>query len=463
MGKKRVSEQRTLKLRNQQIFLGLPYYMLDDVFQTANINKSRQLNKFSLLMCPVWALTLSLVLNHSISLVEEAHLWTEINSKVEAFLTDFERDIVDSQIMVLHEMKNAGIDITETNTKKTQNNNNSLQISLSPKRLDFETFTQEAQLHNAIVFMAFQNHDSRNDIFTSYLNHKEIVNTGHITQKLKTDFSNFQGVGNLLTHKITRKEITQLLKKVQPEDYFEYFRRLVSPMSKSIHVSSQNESSDYYDTTLNKSADLSIYLRALRDGWNLIPSNTLSDKHKNIDLSKSTSNLTLEMNFKTKNFTIQLSPNGRDCVDCMSQPRWAEVIISLIRIKNKTKMLTSSFIVNLRSKDLDKDTKMILTSPSQAVLKSMAMFGIDKKIEQIAETINFKEFAILKVYLSIKNGLLIVKEMKGALDNMTSYSTLVQQVALADPLITTSGILLKSIELACDTDIDDFYKKHSIN
>merc|ERR1712217_374092 len=177
--KKRVSEQRTLKLRNQQIFLGLPYYMLDDVFQTANINKSRQLNKSSLPMCPVWALTLSLVLNHSISLIEEAHLWTEINSKVEAFLTDFERDTVDSQIMVLHEMKNAGIDITETN------NNNSLQISLSPKRLDFEIFTQEAQLHNAIVFMAFQNYDSRNDIFTSYLNHREIVNTGHITQKLK--------------------------------------------------------------------------------------------------------------------------------------------------------------------------------------------------------------------------------------------------------------------------------------
>merc|ERR1712061_167227 len=135
-------------------------------------------------------------------------------------------------------------------------------------------------------------------------------------------------------------------------------------------------------------------------------------------------------------------------------------------------MLTPSFIVNLRLKvstisklnyDLDKDTKMILTPPPQAVLKSMAMFGIDKKIEQIAETINFKEIAILKVYFSIKNGLLVVKEMQGALDNMTTYSTLVQQVALADPLITTSGILLKSIELACDTDIDDFYKKHSIN
>merc|ERR1712099_209194 len=107
---------------------------------------------------------------------------------------------------------------------------------------------------------------------------------------------------------------------------------------------------DYYDTTLNKSADLSIYLRALRDGWSLIPSNTLSDKHNSIDLSKSTSDLTLEMNFKTKNLTIHLSPNGRDCVDCMSQPRWTEVIISLIRIKNKTKMLTPSLIVNLRPK-----------------------------------------------------------------------------------------------------------------
>merc|ERR1712113_1335983 len=174
---------------------------------------------------------------------------------------------------------------------------------------------------------------------------------------------------------------------------------------------------------------------------------------------------------KTKNITIHLSPNGRDCVDCMSQPRWTEVIISLIRIKNKTKMLTPSLIVNLRPKistiseldyELDKDTKMILTPPPQAVLKSMAMFGIDKRIEQIAETITFKEFAILKVYFSIKNGLLVVKEMKGALDNMTSYSTLVQQVALADPLITTSGILLKSIELACDIDIDDFYKKHIV-
>merc|ERR1712217_148691 len=317
----------------------------------------------------------------------------------------------------------------------------------------------EAQLHNAIVFMAFQNYDSRNNIFISYLNHREIVNTGHITQKFKMDCSNFQGVGNLLTHKITRKEIIQLLKKVQPEDYFEYFRRLVSPMSKSIHINSQNESSDYYDTTLNKSADLSIYLQALRDSWNLIPSNTLSDKHKNIDLSKSTSNLILEMNFKTKNFTIQLSPNGRDCVDCMSQPRWAEVIISLIRIKNKTKMLTPSLIVNLRPKDLDQDTKMILTPPPQAVLKSMALFGIDKKIEQIAETINIKEFVILKAYFSIKDGLLVVEEMQGVLDNMTSYTTLLQQVVLADPLITTLDILLKLIELACDTDIDDFYKK----
>jgi len=65
----------------------------------------------------------------------------------------------------------------------------------------------------------------------------------------------------------------------------------------------------------------------------------------------------------------------------------------------------------------------------------------------------------LKAYFSIKNGLLVVEEMQGVLDNMTSYTTLLQQAALADPLITTSDILLKLIELACDTDIDDFYKK----
>merc|ERR1711920_278615 len=132
---------------------------------------------------------------------------------------------------------------------------------------------------------------------------------------------------------------------------------------------------------------------------------------------------------------------------------WTEVIMSLVRIKNKTKMLTPSLIVDLRSKDLDEDTKMILTPPPQTVLKSMALFGIDKKIEQIAETINIKEFATLKAYFSIKDGLLVVKEMQSALDNMTSYTALVQQVALADPLITTSDILLKLIELACDTDI----------
>merc|ERR1712061_465325 len=124
-------------------------------------------------------------------------------------------------------------------------------------------------------------------------------------------------------------------------------------------------------------------------------------------------------------------------------------------------MLTPSFIVNLRLKvstisklnyDLDEDTKMILTPPPQTVLKSMALFGIDKKIEQIAETMNIKEFVTLKAYFSIEDGLLVVEEMQGALDNMTSHTTLLQQAALADPLITTSDILLKLIELACDTD-----------
>merc|ERR1719281_1510087 len=63
-GKERL--RRTMDLRNQQLFLGLPDYLIDDVFHNHNIKTPRQLQKVSIGRRPIWSVPFSLALQHNI-------------------------------------------------------------------------------------------------------------------------------------------------------------------------------------------------------------------------------------------------------------------------------------------------------------------------------------------------------------------------------------------------------------
>jgi hypothetical protein len=82
-------QNRTLNIRNKQLLLGLPHYMIDDVFHKTAIKRPAQLGRISLSMLPIWAVPFSLALCHSSFEIHNAcEQWCEIHTKSKGFLED---------------------------------------------------------------------------------------------------------------------------------------------------------------------------------------------------------------------------------------------------------------------------------------------------------------------------------------------------------------------------------------
>merc|ERR1719335_294535 len=98
---------------------------------------------------------------------------------------------------------------------------------------------------------------------------------------------NRQGIFCSSSQIITHREVLHILERDHNcEDCYEFLLTLFSPMSKSFGVKPIYTGSNENLTRLENASDLSVYLRALRDGSSCIPANTLSEPHEMIRLPR---------------------------------------------------------------------------------------------------------------------------------------------------------------------------------
>jgi hypothetical protein len=341
--------RRNLKLRNLQLFLGLPHYMVDHVFQTRNPLK------LPYRMLPIIAVPPSLLHYKTIfEIQDECQSWEELYSKSEGFLTDTERDIFNIYKFSNYELLSAGIKTSENFQQTNEILKEDSEALPRPKRLDLETFALEARLLGATVFISVSGDIARNGQLQAFFDENNVVYTGSGSQEtamvsdklemfLQLGNLNRQGIFCAFNQIITYREVLHILEKdYNCEDCYEFLRSFFSPMSESFGVKPIHIGSNDILTRLDKASDLSLYLRALRDGSSCIPTNTLSQPHKMISLPRFNCDLQFEQLFNTKHVLIKKHQNERR-LEWTNESNWVKVIMGLIGCKYNMQVLLPSF------------------------------------------------------------------------------------------------------------------------
>merc|ERR1712050_142188 len=242
-------------------------------------------------------------------------------------------------------------------------------ISLSPRRLDMETFAMEAQIKGALIFLAVQGQVCESGRLQAFFDERFVLYTGCSSQETHTvadkhklfiqlNHLHHYGIYCSLTHKMTYREITDMLEEEPDcEACFEYLVRLISPVSSSICVKPITKEIYPIETNLDNPADLSLYLRAVRDGWDSIPPDTLSTTHDLVRLPSKPCSYQFEKNIKTVDFNDgrwDEKYNGKS-----KNSKWVAVSIGLIGTKHNIHSFSPSLVQTKGKVDINYEKKKI--------------------------------------------------------------------------------------------------------
>jgi hypothetical protein len=465
--------KRTLNIRNKQLLLGLPHYMIDDVFHKSSIKRPSQLDKISVRMRPVWAVPVSIALHSSAQEIQdECERRVKLNTRSEGFRTDSEREYVDLHIMARIELEAAGI--TSKLLSTHDYNDYVSEILPCSKRMDLETFAMEARLQGATVMLAAQA-ASLNGHIQSFFDNWSVLYTGsgsytvNIMQDkhetyLSLDNLRHHGIGSAVIHIINYSEILILLQQDPSCLYcFEYFRRLISQSRKPLCIQPINTPLSRSIAVLDTAADLSLYLKAVRDGCRSIPANTLAISQEAIKLPGTRTSYRLETfvgNFQSSAENIPMMTKASTAEDPSKSNFSLAVTVGLVGESKDLKVLNPrltamqsenvyisggirTFVSPVEVVDRRNFEKIISFDHTMIILECMESFK--KKILLVANHLRISGVAKLDTLLELETGDSVITEIN-LFPKMSSYAVIIQQVASVNSPILPRNFFQKILE-----------------
>jgi len=270
---------------------------------------------------------------------EECDRWNLLNSKIECFLTDKERELIDLYMAVYCDLLYSELKYSVKAMSNKNKQKSTPQIYPRSRILNLGIFTDEARIQYAIVWPNIFGKVGREGIIQSFLCKSGVIYIGSNSTAMAASLNLVSIVSGdivqaeisiLPQHILIYEEIITLNKQdLYCQESFVYIQRIVSPIGMAFCVSALYRSNNLGIARICNSCDLAIYVRAVRYQWQYIPSGLLSVSHKKIKLPKYCSSYLFKMDTTSFSSIVWKNSNNSIITPWTLKTNWLKVSIIL--------------------------------------------------------------------------------------------------------------------------------------